>query len=126
MNIIFYTFKSITNYPIYTIMTHGILINHNFIKCWFIQKGHKDPNAPKRPQTAYFQWLNENREMIKKDNPGIRITEISKEAGRLWKLVSDADKSVSCIHIFIGHVVMFYLSFRNTTTNIWNQRKSMK
>ncbi|XP_014674263.1 PREDICTED: FACT complex subunit SSRP1-like [Priapulus caudatus] len=49
----------------------------------------KDPNAPKRPQSAYFIWLNENRERIKTENPGISITDISKKAGEGWKLVTD-------------------------------------
>jgi len=53
------------------------------------RKGKKDPNAPKRPQSAYFIWLNEHREQIKTDNPGITITEISKKAGQMWGEVSD-------------------------------------
>nr|KAG5686580.1 hypothetical protein BaRGS_005151 [Batillaria attramentaria] len=52
-------------------------------------KKNKDPNAPKRPQSAYFLWLNENRENIKKENPGISVTEISKLAGEMWKEVDD-------------------------------------
>ncbi|XP_025092777.1 FACT complex subunit SSRP1-like [Pomacea canaliculata] len=53
------------------------------------KKGGKDPNMPKRPQSAYFIWLNENRDRIKKENPGISITEVSKIAGELWKELSD-------------------------------------
>ena len=30
-------------------------------------------------------WLNESREQIKKDNPGITVTEIAKKGGELWK-----------------------------------------
>ncbi|XP_076453034.1 FACT complex subunit SSRP1-like isoform X2 [Babylonia areolata] len=52
-------------------------------------KKGKDPNAPKRPQSAYFLWLNDHRESIKKDNPGISITEVSKIAGEMWKEVTD-------------------------------------
>ncbi|XP_064613506.1 FACT complex subunit SSRP1-like isoform X2 [Liolophura sinensis] len=55
-------------------------------------KGDKDPNRPKRPQSAYFLWLNENREKIKKENPGITITEISKKAGEMWKEITDKTK----------------------------------
>lgn len=34
-------------------------------------------------------WLNENRESIKKDNPNLKITEIAKKAGELWKDLKD-------------------------------------
>lgn len=49
------------------------------------RKKEKDPDRPKRPQSAYFLWLNENRERIKTENPGITITDISKKAGEEWK-----------------------------------------
>ncbi|XP_050723179.1 FACT complex subunit Ssrp1-like [Eriocheir sinensis] len=52
-------------------------------------KKEKDANKPKRPQSAYFIWLNEHREQIKKENPGISITEVSKVAGQKWKTVDD-------------------------------------
>ena len=53
----------------------------------------KDPNKPKRPQSAYFIWLNEHREDIKEEFPGISVTDLSKKAGERWKEVTD--KSVS-------------------------------
>jgi len=56
------------------------------------KKGKKDPNMPKRPMSAYFLWLNENRDQIKKDNPGIAITEVSKKAGELWRALEDKSK----------------------------------
>lgn len=34
-------------------------------------KKAKDPNMPKRAQSAYFIWMQENRERIKK--PGMRL-----------------------------------------------------
>jgi len=55
-------------------------------------KTKKDPNAPKRPQSAYFLWLNANRALIKEENPGISITEISKKAGKMWGEMTAADK----------------------------------
>lgn len=53
------------------------------------KKSGKDPNAPKRPLTAYFLWLNENRQKIKDDNPGIGLTDIAKKGGELWGKLSD-------------------------------------
>ena len=51
------------------------------------------PGQPKRPMSAYFLWMNENREQIKKDHPGLSIAEFGKKAGELWKAMTD--KSVS-------------------------------
>ncbi|CAL1275119.1 unnamed protein product [Larinioides sclopetarius] len=56
------------------------------------QKKEKDENKPKRPPSAYFLFLGDMREKIKKDNPGISITEITKKAGEMWKEVSDRTK----------------------------------
>ena len=52
-------------------------------------KAAKDPNAPKRPLTAYFMWLKENREKIKQANPGMTVIEISKAAGVQWNALKD-------------------------------------
>ncbi|GAB1609898.1 hypothetical protein Ahia01_001275700 [Argonauta hians] len=56
------------------------------------KKKNVDPNRPKRPLSAYFLWLNENREKIKTDNPGISITDLSKKAGDLWRNLTDKSK----------------------------------
>ncbi|XP_076472913.1 FACT complex subunit SSRP1-like isoform X2 [Babylonia areolata] len=53
------------------------------------KKSTKDPNAPKRPLSAYFLWLNDHRESIKRDNPGISVTEVTKIGGELWKELKD-------------------------------------
>ena len=60
------------------------------------KKQKKDPNAPKKPLTAYMVWLQENRPNIKKKYPGLSVTELSKKAGELWKALED--KSVSRLH----------------------------
>ncbi|KPM08770.1 hypothetical protein NH340_JMT00735 [Sarcoptes scabiei] len=57
------------------------------------KKSKKDENKPKRPQSAFFLWMNENREQIKKQLPGASLTEITKKAGDLWKDVSKEEKS---------------------------------
>lgn len=48
---------------------------------------------PKRPLSAYMLWLNENRESIKKENPGSKVTDIAKRGGELWRGLKD--KTVS-------------------------------
>lgn len=52
-------------------------------------KKDRDENAPKRAQSGYMIWFNENREKIKKDNPGIKVTDIAKKAGELWSTLKD-------------------------------------
>lgn len=64
------------------------------------KRAKKDPNAPKKALSAYMIWLNETREEIKKDNPGISITELSKKAGLLWKNLDD--KTVSYSHFLFS------------------------
>ncbi|XP_056626171.1 FACT complex subunit SSRP1a [Triplophysa dalaica] len=56
------------------------------------EKKVKDPGAPKRPMSGYMLWLNGNRERIKSENPGISVTEISKKAGEMWKLLGKERK----------------------------------
>ena len=56
----------------------------------------KDPNAPKRPQTAYFLWMNENREDLKRKHPDLAVTELSKKAGEIWQKMSSKEKLVCC------------------------------
>lgn len=55
-------------------------------------KKDKDPNAPKRPMSAYFLWLKENRASIAKE--GMSVTDISKKAGELWKQIDAETKKV--------------------------------
>lgn len=50
-------------------------------------------DKPKRPMSAYMLWLNSAREQIKADNPGLKVTEIAKKGGEIWRGMKD--KSVS-------------------------------
>lgn len=58
-----------------------------------VKKGGKakDPNAPKRAMSAFFFWMQENRERIKK--PGMGVADVAKAAGVEWGKLTD--KSVS-------------------------------
>ncbi|XP_032517083.2 FACT complex subunit Ssrp1 [Danaus plexippus] len=53
------------------------------------KKREKDVNAPKRPSTAFMLWLSEHRKGIIDDNPGIKVTEIAKKGGELWRDLKD-------------------------------------
>ncbi|EDW00868.1 high mobility group protein D [Drosophila grimshawi] len=46
-------------------------------------------DKPKRPLSAYMLWLNSARESIKKENPGIKVTEVAKRGGELWRAMKD-------------------------------------
>jgi len=53
-------------------------------------RAKKDPNAPKRGQSGYMLWLNENRKSITK--PGMGVTDVAKAAGVLWGKLGDKTK----------------------------------
>lgn len=52
-------------------------------------KSSKDSGKPKRPITAFMLWLNDSREKIKSENPGITVTEVAKKGGELWGALKD-------------------------------------
>ncbi|XP_064552062.1 high mobility group protein D [Drosophila montana] len=46
-------------------------------------------DKPKRPLSAYMLWLNSARESIKRESPGIKVTEVAKRGGELWRAMKD-------------------------------------
>jgi len=64
-----------------------------------------DPDKPKRPQSAYFIWMNENRSQLKEQFPGISITELTKKAGEMWKEMTDKSVSIVIMTILL---LLFY------------------
>jgi len=52
----------------------------------------KDPNAPKRPMSSYFIYANAQRARIQQQNPGIKITEVTKKASEEWKVLTADQK----------------------------------
>jgi len=63
---------------------------------WMSLSTNMSGDRPKRPLSAYMLWLNENRESIKKENPGSKVTDIAKRGGELWRGLKD--KTVSDTH----------------------------
>lgn len=49
------------------------------------KKAGKDPNAPKRPLSAFFLFSQDERPDIKKKNPSLSVGDIAKEIGSRWK-----------------------------------------
>lgn len=57
-------------------------------------KAEKDPNAPKKPLTAFMLYTNKRRPEVMKQNPGLKITEISTIIGKEWKELTKEEKDV--------------------------------
>ncbi|KAI9032465.1 high mobility group box domain-containing protein [Hyaloraphidium curvatum] len=56
------------------------------------KKADKDPNAPKKPASAYMLFSSAKRAEVKAENPDAGFGEIGKLLGAAWKDVSDAEK----------------------------------
>jgi len=54
----------------------------------------KDPNAPKRPLSAYFKWLGENRTRVKAENPNVPHKEVTSKLGSMWNALKEEEKKV--------------------------------
>ena len=59
----------------------------------------KDPNAPKKPKTAYFIWAwNEDEDIgvskIKQEFPDLKHSQHLSKAGEIWKSMSTEDKQI--------------------------------
>lgn len=52
-----------------------------------------DPNAPKRPQSAYVRYLQDTRPTIVQENPDLKQTEIMAKIGNLWSGLETAKKA---------------------------------
>lgn len=52
-----------------------------------VSRKTKDPNAPKRSMSAFFLFMQENRERLKK--PGMSVADVAKAAGDEWAKTTD-------------------------------------
>ncbi|CAK6432859.1 unnamed protein product [Pipistrellus nathusii] len=52
----------------------------------------KDPNAPKRPPSAFFLFCSEYRPKIKGEHPGLSIGDVAKKLGEMWNHTAADDK----------------------------------
>lgn len=57
-------------------------------------KAKKDPNAPKRPLSAFIFFSQDKREEIIRKNPELKskLAEVGKMVGEAWGKLSDAQK----------------------------------
>ena len=56
------------------------------------KKKFVDPNAPKKPHSAYVQYLQDTRAQIVKENPDLKQTEIMAKIGNLWTNLPEKTK----------------------------------
>eukprot|EP00842_Homolaphlyctis_polyrhiza_P005154 jgi/Hompol1/563/HPOL_003764-RA len=56
------------------------------------KRAKKDPGAPKRPMSAFLYFAAEQRSIVLAKNPGLSMTDVTKELGVLWKETTDRSK----------------------------------
>ncbi|TRZ17566.1 hypothetical protein HGM15179_009561 [Zosterops borbonicus] len=56
------------------------------------KKKFKDPNAPKRPPSAFFLFCSEFRPKIKGEHPGLSIGDVAKKLGEMWNNTAADEK----------------------------------
>ncbi|CAO3672075.1 unnamed protein product [Rhizopus stolonifer] len=59
------------------------------------RRAKKDPAAPKRGLSAYMFFSQDNRAVVKEENPKATFGEIGKLLGEKWKNLTDDEKKVS-------------------------------
>merc|ERR1719245_1401765 len=57
------------------------------------RKRDRDPNMPKKPQTGYWLWLDDNRAALQKEVGKNDITLVAKLAGEKWKAMPEKAKA---------------------------------
>lgn len=58
-------------------------------------KKEKDPDAPKRPLTAFFLFSTNARDLVKRENPDSTPVEVNNEILRRWTQMDEPEKQVS-------------------------------
>ena len=56
------------------------------------KRSQKDPDAPKRPMSSFLAFSNGKRSQLKKENPSLTNTDISKLLAKMWKEAPDEEK----------------------------------
>jgi hypothetical protein len=56
------------------------------------KKAKKDPDAPKRPRSAYLLFTKDHREKVVKKYPTEKVTQIIQRLAKMWKEADDEEK----------------------------------
>jgi hypothetical protein len=57
------------------------------------RRAKKHPGAPKRPMSAFLKYSQTRRAVVKKDNPDMSNTDVSRLLGEMWRNASVADRA---------------------------------
>ncbi|KAI5609271.1 high mobility group box 2b, partial [Silurus asotus] len=57
------------------------------------ERKKKDPNAPKRPPSAFFVFCSEHRPTVKGEYPGLSIGDLAKKLAEMWGKQSPKDRT---------------------------------
>eukprot|EP00695_Tsukubamonas_globosa_P003436 TRINITY_DN631_c0_g1_i4.p2 TRINITY_DN631_c0_g1~~TRINITY_DN631_c0_g1_i4.p2 ORF type:complete len:140 (-),score=64.84 TRINITY_DN631_c0_g1_i4:231-590(-) len=55
-------------------------------------KATKDPNAPKKPLSAYMFFCADKRPEVKEEQPDLKPPQVLKALGEKWREISEEDK----------------------------------
>lgn len=56
------------------------------------KRSQRDPNAPKRPMSAFLAYSHAKRAEVKAENPGMNNAEISRVLSQMWKVAPEEEK----------------------------------
>lgn len=56
------------------------------------KKKKKDPSKPKRAMSSFMFFANEHRPVVRKEHPDLKITDVGKKLGEMWKALDDDKK----------------------------------
>ncbi|CAL4065562.1 unnamed protein product [Meganyctiphanes norvegica] len=71
----------------------GVLHTQGKGKHGYFFKKPKDPNRPKRAQSAFFYFANDERQKVRDLNPDLSVGDVAKELGRKWKEMTSEEKT---------------------------------
>ena len=66
------------------------------------RKTNKDPNAPKRPLSSFFQYLAEQRAIAAETYPGITGKDLNERLTAQWQAMTAEEKQVTKINYFLN------------------------
>jgi predicted HNH restriction endonuclease len=58
-----------------------------------VKKSETDVKKPKKKLNSYIKFAQQQRTKIVSENPGIKITEVSKKLGEAWRSLSEEEKA---------------------------------
>jgi len=85
-------YKKTSNYTQYQVKLSAFKEEQKLTADTKAAKKPRDPNAPKRPATAYFLFTNKIRKATTAANPEMKITQLAKVMGQKWKEISEDEK----------------------------------